>query len=245
MTLVDGTPLWTALGIGGFAELTLVAAEQAIKVNPRTRPEAAALIGCGVMAGYGAALYTGDVRQGDSVAVFGCGTVGDAAIHASAMVGAPRIIAVDIEDRKLQLALEFGATDAVNSAGTDPVEAVRALTDGLGADITIEATGLEDVVRQAFLARDYGGIMVQAGVPERSMRIDLPLREFFTLGGPLKPSHYGDCLPTRDFPILIDLYLAGRYDLDRFVSEVITLGQVERALSDMRSSQMLRSVVVS
>ena len=244
MTLADGTPLSKALGIGGFAELTLVASGQAIKIDSRARPEAAALIGCGITAGYGAALHTGEVKQADTVAVFGCGAVGAAAVHASAMVGARRVIAVDIDDRKLQWALELGATDAINATRTDPVRGVQAVTDGLGADVTIEAVGLEEVMQQAFRARDYGGTMVQVGVPERSMRMDVPFREFFTRGGALKPSHYGDCLPARDFPVLVDLYLRGRFDLDRFVSETIGLDEVEGAFAKMRSSQILRSVVV-
>jgi S-(hydroxymethyl)mycothiol dehydrogenase len=218
MTLADGTPLSPALGIGAFAEKTLVAAGQCTKVNPAARPEAVGLLGCGVMAGIGAAMFTGDVQLGDSVAVFGCGGVGCAAIAGAKLAGATTIIAIDLDPHKLEGAKKFGATHTIDASSTDPVEAVRALTDGNGADVCIEAVGNPKVMEQAFYARDLAGTLVQVGVPTPDMRIELPMIEFFGRGGALKPSWYGDCLPTRDFPKLVDLYLAGRLDLDLFVS---------------------------
>ncbi len=244
MTLTDGTPLSPALGIGAFAEQTLVASGQATKVDARAKPETAGLLGCGVMAGLGAAMFTGDVGRGDSVAVFGCGGVGDAAIAGARLAGAHPIIGVDVDDRKLEAAREFGATHTVNSRETDPVEAIRALTDGNGADVCVEAVGRPEVLEQAFYARDLAGTVVQVGVPDPSMTIELPMIEFFGRGGALKPSWYGDCLPSRDFPMLIDLYLEGRLDLDRFVSETITLDDVEEAFHKMERGEVLRSVVV-
>src|SRR3954447_7243402 len=141
MTLPDGTELSPALGIGAFAEKTLVAAGQATKVDPAASPTAAGLLGCGVMAGLGAAMLTGNVQRGDSVAVFGCGGVGDAAIVGARLAGAAKVIAVDLDPRKLEIAKQFGATHTVNASDGDPVEAVRALTDGNGADVCIEAVG--------------------------------------------------------------------------------------------------------
>ncbi len=244
MTLDDGTPLTPALGIGAFAEQTLVAAGQATKVDSRARPEAAGLLGCGVMAGLGAAMYTGGIGRGDTVAVFGCGGVGNAAIAGARLAGANVVIGVDVDDRKLALASEFGATHTVNSRDTHAVEAIRALTDGNGADVCIEAVGRPEVLEQAFYARDLAGTVVQVGVPDPAMRIELPMIEFFGRGGALKPSWYGDCLPSRDFPMLIDLYLSGRLDLDRFVSETIALDEVEEAFHKMERGEVLRSVVV-
>jgi S-(hydroxymethyl)mycothiol dehydrogenase len=243
MTLADGTELSPALGIGAFAEKTLVAAGQATKVNPAAKPETAGLLGCGVMAGLGAAMLTGNVQRGDTVAVFGCGGVGDAAIAGARLAGARTVIAVDLDDRKLALAKEFGATHTVNAANGDPVEAVRELTDGFGADVCIEAVGRPEVMQQAFFARDLAGTLVQVGVPDPSMTIELPMIEFFGRGGALKPSWYGDCLPSRDFPMLIDLHLQGRLDLDRFVSETISLDDVEEAFHKMERGEVLRSVV--
>jgi S-(hydroxymethyl)mycothiol dehydrogenase len=244
MTLADGRPLSPALGIGAFVEKTLVAAGQAVKVDPAARPEAAGLIGCGIMAGFGAAVNTGGVSRGDTVAVFGCGGVGDAAIAASALAGARTIVAIDIDDRKLEWARRFGATHTVNSSSTDPVEAVRGLTDGFGVDVVIEAVGRPETYRQAFFARDLAGTLVQVGVPDPSMTIELPMIELFGRGGALKSSWYGDCLPSRDFPMLIDLYRSGRFDLDGFVSETIDLGAVEDAFARMQRGEVLRSVVV-
>jgi S-(hydroxymethyl)mycothiol dehydrogenase len=244
MTLTDGTPLSPALGIGAFADKTLVAAGQCTKVDPRARPEAVGLLGCGVMAGIGASMWTGGVGLGDSVAVFGCGGVGCAAIAGAQLAGATTIIAVDLDAGKLDAARKFGATHTVNPSTTDPVEAVRELTGGNGADVCIEAVGSPKVMEQAFYARDLAGTLVQVGVPTPEMRIDLPMIEFFGRGGALKPSWYGDCLPSRDFPKLVDLYLAGRLDLDLFVSETIGLDEVEEAFGRMQRGEVLRSVVV-
>ena len=244
MTLPDGTRLSAALGIGAFAELTLVAAGQAVKIDPRARPEAAGLIGCGIMAGFGAAVNTGGVGRGDTVAVIGCGGVGNAAIAAASVAGARTIIGVDIDPRKLEWARRFGATHTVNSRETDPVEAVKELTDGFGADVVVEAVGLPETYRQAFFARDLAGILVQVGVPTPQMTIELPMIELFGRGGALKSSWYGDCLPSRDFPVVIDLYLRGKLDLDGFVSETIGIDQVEEAFHKMEKGEVLRSVVV-
>src|SRR5664279_2490710 len=244
MTLADGTVLSPALGIGAFAAETLVAAGQCTKVDPAARPEAVGLLGCGVMAGIGSAMLTGEVGSGDSVAVFGCGGVGCAAIAGARLAGASKIIAIDLDPGKLDLAREFGATHVVNASTEDVVEAVRALTDGNGADVCIEAVGNPKVMEQAFYARDLAGTLVQVGVPTPDMRIDLPMIEFFGRGGRLKPSWYGDCLPSRDFPLLVDLYLQGRLDLERFVSETIALGDVEEAFRRMERGDVLRSVVV-
>ena len=244
MTLADGSPLSPALGIGAFCELTLVDALQAVKVDPSASSLAAGLIGCGVMAGLGAAMNTGNVGRGDSVAVIGCGGVGNAAIAGSRLAGAHTIIAVDIDDRKLEWARGFGATHTINSTQTDPVEAIRALTAGNGVNVAIEAVGNPVTYEQAFYARDHAGTVVLVGVPDPAMKIELPLIEVFGRGGSLKSSWYGDCLPTRDFPMLIDLYLQGRLDLDAFVSERIGIGDVESAFASMERGEVLRSVVV-
>ncbi|WP_405656094.1 S-(hydroxymethyl)mycothiol dehydrogenase [Streptomyces sp. RK9] len=244
MTLTDGTELAPALGIGAFAEKTLVAAGQCTKVDPAASPAAAGLLGCGVMAGLGAAINTGEVGRGDSVAVIGCGGVGNAAVVGARLAGAAKIIAVDIDDRKLETARGLGATDTVNSRTSDPIEAVRELTGGFGADVVIEAVGRPETYEQAFYARDLAGTVVLVGVPTPEMRIDLPLLDVFGRGGALKSSWYGDCLPSRDFPMLIDLYRQGRLDLDAFVTETIALDEVEKAFERMHHGDVLRSVVV-
>ena len=244
MTLADGTELAPALGIGAFADKTLVASGQCTKVDPEVAPAVAGLLGCGVMAGLGAAMNTGQVGRGDSVAVIGCGGVGDGAIAGALLAGASTVIAVDVDQRKLDWAKEFGATHTVNSGETDPVEAIRELTGGFGADVVIDAVGRPETYEQAFYARDLAGTVVLVGVPTPDMRIDLPLLDVFGRGGALKSSWYGDCLPSRDFPMLIDLHLQGRLDLERFVSETIALDDVEEAFAKMERGAVLRSVVV-
>ena len=244
MTLADGTPLSPALGIGAFAAKTLVAAGQCTKVNPAITAEVAGLLGCGVMAGLGAALNTGAVTRGDSVAVIGCGGVGNAAILGSALAGARMVIAVDVDDRKLEWAREFGATDTVNSRTDDPVGKIRELTGGNGADVVIEAVGRPETYQQAFYARDLAGTVVLVGVPTPEMQLDLPLLDVFGRGGALKSSWYGDCLPSRDFPMLVDLHLKGRLPLQKFVSETVSIDAVEEAFAKMQRGEVLRSVVV-
>ena len=244
MTLEDGTVLSPALGIGAFIEKTLVAAGQCTKVDPAADPAAVGLLGCGIMAGVGAALNTAQVRRGESVAVIGCGGVGTAAIAAAKLAGATRIIAVDLDDAKLEQAREFGATDTVNSRETDPVERIRELTDGNGADVVIDAVGRPETFRHAFYARDLAGRAVLVGVPTPEMTLELPLLDVFGRGGALKSSWYGDCLPERDFPMLTDLYLQGRFPLAEFVSERIGIGEVDAAFEKMGRGEVLRSVVV-
>ncbi|HEX5510267.1 MAG TPA: S-(hydroxymethyl)mycothiol dehydrogenase [Actinomycetales bacterium] len=244
MTLTDGTELSPALGIGAFIEKTLVHSGQCTKVDPAAPATAAGLLGCGVMAGFGAAVNTGQVQRGESIAVIGCGGVGDAAIAGAAIAGATTIIAVDRDDQKLQWAKKFGATHTVNASVEDVVERVRELTGGHGADVVVEAVGRPETYEQAFYARDLAGRVVLVGVPTPDMKIELPLLEVFGRGGSLKSSWYGDCLPSRDFPMLIDLYLQGRFDLDAFVTETIGLGDVEAAFDKMHTGEVLRSVVV-
>ena len=244
MTLTDGTELTPALGIGAFADKTLVHEGQCTKVDSDADPAIAGLLGCGVMAGIGAAINTGAVTRDDTVAVIGCGGVGDAAIAGAALVGAKKIIAVDLDDRKLAQAREFGATDTVNAADADVVASIQDLTDGFGADVVIDAVGRPETWKQAFYARDLAGTVVLVGVPTPDMTLEMPLVDFFSRGGALKSSWYGDCLPERDFPTLISLYLQGRLPLEKFVSERIGLDAIEDAFHKMHAGEVLRSVVV-
>ena len=247
MTLTDGTELEAALGIGSFADKTLVAAGQCTKVK-ETDPAVAGLLGCGVMAGLGAAINTGGVTRGKSVAVIGCGGVGAAAVAGARLAGASPIIALDFDDRKLQWAKDLGATHTINSSDLgedDVVKAVQELTGGFGADVVIDAVGVPDTWRQAFYARDLAGTVVLVGVPTPEMELTVPLLDVFGRGGSLKSSWYGDCLPERDFPMYIDLFKQGRLPLDKFVSERITIDQVEDAFAKMGRGEVLRSVVIN
>jgi len=247
MTLEDGTELSPALGIGAFAEKTLVHAKQCTKVNPDADPAAVGLLGCGIMAGLGAAMNTGNVTRGDSVAVIGCGGVGTAAIVGSQLAGASTIIAIDRDAKKLTKAAALGATHVIDSSELDEagvVAAVQELTNSFGADVVIDAVGRPETWRQAFYARDLAGTVVLVGVPTPDMMLEIPLLDVFGRGGSLKSSWYGDCLPERDFPMLTDLFLQGRLPLDEFVTERIGIRDIEEAFASMASGDVLRSVVV-
>ena len=176
--------------------------------------------------------------------MIGCGGVGDAAIAGAALVGARRIIAVDTDNSKLDGAKRFGATHTVNAREFDTVKTIQDLTDGFGANVVIDAVGRPETWKQAFYARDLAGTVVLVGVPTPDMRLEMPLVDFFSHGGSLKSSWYGDCLPERDFPTLVDLYLQGRLPLDKFVSERIGLDGVEEAFHKMHGGKVLRSVVI-
>lgn len=246
MTLEDGTELTPALGIGAFAEKTLVHEGQCTKVDPEADPAAAGLLGCGVMAGLGAAVNTAEIKRGESAVVFGCGGVGMAAIAGANLAGASKVIAVDVDDSKLEKSREFGATHTINSkelSHEELVAAVQDLTDGFGTNVAIDAVGIPATAQAAFYARDLAGRMVMVGVPDQTSRFDIPAADFFSHGGSLKSSWYGDCLPERDFPMYIDLANQGRFPLDKFVSERIGLEDVEQAFETMKSGKVLRSVV--
>ncbi len=243
MTLTDGTELSPALGIGAFISKTLVAAGQCTKVAGAD-PAAVGLLGCGIMAGIGAVVNTGALQRGESLAVIGCGGVGNAAIAGGVVAGATTIVAVDIDDAKLEGAMAFGATHTVNSRREDAVAKIREYTGGFGADVVVEAIGRPETYEQAFYARDLAGRVVLVGVPMPGMQITLPLAEVFGRGGALKSSWYGDCLPSRDFPMLVDLYRQGRLDLDAFVTERIGLQDVEQAFAKIHEGTVLRSVVI-
>ncbi|MCW2491060.1 MAG: S-(hydroxymethyl)mycothiol dehydrogenase, partial [Frankiales bacterium] len=172
---------------------------------------------------------------------------GAAAIAGSRLAGAAKIIAIDIDDRKLATARELGATHTINSRGLgqdEVVEAIQAVTDGFGADVVVDAVGRPETYKQAFYGRDLAGTVVLVGVPTPDLTLELPLIDVFGRGGSLKSSWYGDCLPSRDFPMLIDLFLQGRFPLDRFVTETIGIEDIEAAFDKMHSGDVLRSVVV-
>lgn len=247
MTLADGTELEAALGIGAFIEKTLVHEGQCTKVDPEADPAVAGLLGCGVMAGSGAAVNTGEIKRGESVAVIGVGGVGMAAVAGAQLAGASTIIAIDVSDAKLERAkAEFGATHTINSSDLSDDELlaqVQQLTGGFGVDVVVEAVGQPATYKQAFYIRDLAGRVVLVGVPTPEMTLELPFLDVFARGGSLKSSWYGDCLPERDFPMYVDLYQQGRFPLGEFVDERVRIDEVEQAFETMKAGKVLRSVV--
>lgn len=240
----DGNLPQPALGIGTFCTHTVVDAKQAVVVRTDIAPEAACLIGCGVMTGVGAALYTAGVRLGSSVAVFGCGGVGTSVIQGAKLAHARTIIGVDLDPRKLEWAKTFGATDTVNPNDGDPVQQIRDLTGGLGVDYSFEAVGLPQTLNQALACRDLAGVCTLIGVPNTGMRVEMPMEEVFSRGGSLRVSWYGDCLPSRDFPMLADWYKRGELKLDELITRRIKLEETDDAFAAMERGETLRSVIV-
>jgi S-(hydroxymethyl)mycothiol dehydrogenase len=244
MRTKEGTLLNPVLGIGTFCTHTLVHAGQAIAYDPSLPAPQMSLIGCGVMTGVGAALYAADVRPGSSAAVFGCGGVGDSVIQGARLAGATTIIAVDIDPKKLEWAKSFGATHTVNAREVDPVARIKELTNGHGVNYSFEAVGLPQTLEQALFCRDLAGTCVFIGVPGPGPTLQLELQRFFDLGGHFCVSWYGDCLPTRDFPLLADWYRQGQLKLDEVVSRKIQLEEIEDAFIAMEQGETLRSVIV-
>ena len=239
----SGDVIPTIMGLGTFATHTVVAALQAVPIPREVPPEQACLIGCGVMTGLGAVFYTAQVRRGSTVAVFGAGAVGTSVIQGARLADAARIIAVDLEPRKLEWAKQFGATDIVNASQTDSVQAIKDLTGGYGVDYAFEAVGNPKVLSQALRSRDLAGVCTLIGVPSADAVIEFPAQEYFGMGGSLRVSWYGDCLPTRDFPLLADLYLKGRLKLDELITRRIALEEVQDAFEAMERGETLRSVI--
>jgi S-(hydroxymethyl)mycothiol dehydrogenase len=203
------------------------------------------LIGCGVMTGVGAALYSAEVKPGESVAVIGCGGVGDSVIMGARLAGATTIIAVDVDPKKLEWAKEFGATHTVNPKDGDPVAKIKEITGGFGVNASFEAVGKAETIETALWCRDLAGRCVVIGVAGREVSYELPVAQFFDVGGSLRISWYGDCLPTRDFPLLANWYQQGQLDLDRVVTREIPLEESEEAFHAMERGETLRSVITS
>jgi S-(hydroxymethyl)mycothiol dehydrogenase len=244
MHTTDGKLLNQVLGIGTFCTHTLVHAKQAVPYDPALPAPQMSLIGCGVMTGVGAALYAADVQPGTSAAVFGCGGVGDSVIAGAKIAGATTIIAVDLDPRKLEWAKEFGATHTVNPRDGDAVAQIKALTGGNGVNYSFEAVGIAQTWDQALWCRDLAGTCIMIGVPGPGPKLDLDLQRFFDLGGKVGVSWYGDCLPTRDFPMLAEWYRRGQLNLDKVVTRTIALEEVEESFEAMKRGETLRSVIV-
>jgi S-(hydroxymethyl)mycothiol dehydrogenase len=240
----DGALLNPVLGIGTFCTHTVVAARQAVPVPRELPPEQMCLIGCGVMTGVGAVLNAAKVEPGTSVAVFGCGGVGTSVIQGARLAGATTIIGVDVDPRKLAWAEEIGATHVVDARQGDPVQRIKELTGGNGVNYSFEAVGRAETLLQALWSRDLAGTCVLIGVPGPGPVMNLPLQQFFDLGGSLRVTWYGDCLPTRDFPMLAEWYRTGRLKLDYpVVTRTIKLDETEDAFAAMERGETLRSVI--
>ncbi|HEY3333436.1 MAG TPA: Zn-dependent alcohol dehydrogenase [Capsulimonadaceae bacterium] len=243
----DGALCSQVLRCGTFATHTVVHAKAAIKMPAEMPLEKACLIACGVITGVGATFNTSPVWRGARVAVIGCGGVGLSVIQGARLCHAKQIIAVDISPTKLQWARDFGATDVVDASAGDPVAAVRELAAGEGVDFAYEAVGLPKTIEQSIRMLAYAGVATHIGLPEESAHVHINLGDMDTglywNKASLHVCHCGDALPSHDFPLLAQLYLQGKLDLDRMVTREIGLGDVEQAFEEMETGNVIRSVI--
>jgi len=230
-------------GVASFAEYAVVPESGAVKIRQDVPLDVAALVGCGVMTGVGAVINTAKVEPGASVAVIGCGGVGLNVVQGAALAGAEKIIAVDLNPKKLEWARQFGATHTVNPADGDPISQVLALTDGLGADYAFEVIGRADTAAQAYHSIRPGGMAVVVGVAKPDDMLMIPALSLLQ-EKTLKGSIYGSARPSVDMPKLIDLYMNKRLKLDELVSRRIKLEQINEAFEWMEKGEVARSVII-
>jgi NDMA-dependent alcohol dehydrogenase len=240
-----GQDLTQMTELGTFSDLTVVPAISAVKIDKDVPLKVAALLGCGVQTGVGAALNTANIKKGDAVAVIGCGGVGLNVIQGARIAGADRIIAVDTMESKLQMAKEFGATDFVNASDGDPVAKVKELTGGRGVDVAFEVIGLQPTIQQAMDMPRRGGETVLVGVPRFDVNITFnPNFAFIMTSKTLKGCWYGSTNASEDVPRLLDLYKKGELKLDELISREIPLEEVNDAFEAMKAGEVARSVIV-
>jgi alcohol dehydrogenase len=230
------------LGVSGFAERTVVSARSAVKIDASVPPEIAALFGCAVMTGTGAVVNTARVAPGASVAVFGLGGVGLAAVLGAVVSGANPIVVVDMVQDKLDLALSLGATHAVQ-AGPEAGAQIRDVTSG-GAAYVIESVGSEAVLAQAYAATRRGGTTIATGLPHPSKQFAVPAVSLVAEERTVRGSYMGSAVPLRDLPRFVALYQAGRLPVDRLLTHRLTLDEVNVGFDRLADGAAVRQVIV-
>lgn len=240
----DGSVVGTFVGLGTFSEQMTVDANSVVKVRTDLPDDQLALIGCGVTTGVGAVLNTARVPAGASVAVIGCGGVGQAAIQAARIAGASQIVAVDPVDLKRQTALRFGATETLDPTAVDPIEAIREMTDGRGVDYAFEVVGLPQTMQQSHAMLRLGGTTVLVGVPREGATVSFDGRQLQTGERHIIGCSYGSARIKRDFEMMIRFVESGQLDLASMISRRITLDGIEAAFGAMENGEVIRSVVV-
>jgi len=239
----NGAPLYHYSYLSTFAERCVVPEGCCVHVDAGVPFDVAALVGCGIMTGFGAAVNRARVEPGSSVAVFGAGGVGLSAVLGASFAGAAKVIAVDPVPLKRELALELGATDVVDPAASDPVEAIRELTDGRGADYALDTAGAPGLVALAYEAVRRGGTVVAVGIPPLDAEVRLPAPSLPREEKVVTGSFYGSCRPHVDMPRLLGLYKSGRLPLDRLVSRTYSLDEVNEAFAAMNAGEVARAVI--
>jgi S-(hydroxymethyl)glutathione dehydrogenase/alcohol dehydrogenase len=239
----NGRPLRQGFGIGSFAERMLLHENSLVRIDPEIPLDRAALLGCGVLTGVGAALRTAGLQAGQTVAVFGCGGVGLSIVQGARIGGARQIIAVDQFDSKLEMAKAFGATHGVNSTQEDPVEAVRALTGGAGVDHAFEAVGVAKLCRQAIESLAIRGTATIVGVLPPEAMIEFPWMAIRP-EGKVQTSRMGSNQFRTDIPNYLEFYRQGRLKLDEMISRRARLDDINEAFRAMKAGEVARTVLM-
>jgi S-(hydroxymethyl)glutathione dehydrogenase / alcohol dehydrogenase len=239
----DGNPYFCMTGLGTFSDVMTVDEASVVRVETDLPDAQLALIGCGVTTGVGAALNTARVRPGATVAVLGCGGVGQAVIQGARIAGAGRIIAIDPQPLKRTTATKLGATDVVDPSAADPVEQVRALTGGRGVDYAFEVIGLPETIVTTYNLARRGGEVIVVGMARYDAQFTLPAFDVFYSQKTLKGSKYGSAQVRRDFPRFVELIETGRLDISSMVSKTIKLEGVNDAFRAMEAGEVIRSVI--
>lgn len=240
---LDGKDIYVMQFLGNMAEYSVVPSICVVAIDKDIDFKAAALVGCGVTTGVGAALKTAQVKPGSTVAVFGAGGVGLSIIQGARIAGAAQIIAVDLSDSKLALAGELGATDLINAAN-DPVKTIMEMTGGIGVDYGFEAIGIPAVVDQAQKATRRGGTMTVVGVGKVTQKLELNALMFPLTSKTFKGSMYGGAEFRVDFPKYLNLYKHGKLDLDRMVTHTYSIDEAPQAFADLEAGRNARGVIV-
>jgi len=235
--------IYVYCGLGTFAEYVVVPQQACVPIRKDAPLKVASLVGCAVATGGGAAMYTANVRPGESVVVFGCGGIGLNTLQGAQLCGASTIIAVDVNAAKMDIARQFGATHTLIS-DSHVIEAIRDLTHGRGADHAFEAVGLPELQELALEAVRPGGIATLSGLAPMGSSTNLPGSILTRTEKTVKGSYYGSVNPQRDFPMLIDLYLAGKLDLDGLISQEYRLDQINEAFDRMLTGEVARGIIV-
>lgn len=241
----SGQPLYATMGLSSFATATNCLGRAVIKIDPSIPFEVAALVGCGVATGAGAAMNTVPAGPGSSVAVFGLGGVGLAAVLGAVVRGATTVIAIDPVASRRELALAIGATDVIDPTADDVVKAIRALTDGRGVDIAYEVVGKSAVIDAAYQATRKGGVTCVVGAARPDDSFSLSPFDMMVSARSVVGCQYGSTVPERDFPLLLDLWQQGRMPLDRLVTRRISLHEVNSAFEDLTAGTGVRTVIVN
>jgi Zn-dependent alcohol dehydrogenase len=239
----QGVTLQHHLGVSGFAEFTVVSAHSAVRIDHDLAPEIAALFGCAVMTGVGAVVNTAKVSAGESVAVFGLGGVGLAALLGARAAGANPIIAVDVAVHKFALARELGASHCVDARDADAIDSLRELTHG-GVQFAIESVGNEQVLAQAYAATRRGGTTVTVGLPATDRMLTVPAFNLVVEERTIKGSFMGSSVPSRDVPRFIALYRAGFLPVDRLLTHRLRLDEMNMGFDRLDRAEAIRQVVL-